>query len=92
MLDAVPYGVGRFLADVISHGIVLEKHNLVVDEANLIEVDHRVADDCQLSVFDWFHVRSCLSEVRCGIICGTGSYSGESTKLRIPASSGIGRK
>lgn len=40
----------------------------------------------------WDHVRSCLSEVRCGIIYGTGSYSGESTKLRIPASSGIGRK
>ena len=80
LLDAVPYGVGRFLADVISHGIVLEKHNLVVDEANLIEVDHRVADDCQLSVFDWFHVRSCLSEVKCGIICAVETISGAAFK------------
>lgn len=80
MLDAVPYGVGRFLADVISHGIVLEKHNLVVDEANLIEVDHRVADDCQLSVFDWFHVPYCLSEVKCGIICGSRTFNSLGTK------------
>ena len=38
------------------------------------------------------HDPYCRSEVKCGIIYGTWSYSGESTKLRIPASSGIGRK
>lgn len=81
LLDRVPYGVGQLLVDAISLRVVFEEDDLAIDEANLIEVNHGVSDDCEISVFDRFHVRSCLSDDGCGIIRGMGAKETPSGRI-----------